>query len=90
MAERVRGLSGKTGEKWIPVLDKDRDEGSVDLLTRALPMHDRMAWMLRRRGGREGSGIEVSPACRADRFQSKGRWRSAIGSRPTRLRSRGR
>lgn len=47
LAERHEGLSAKMAKKWIPALDKEGDIGSVDLLTRALQMHDKMAWMLR-------------------------------------------
>ncbi|HEY3439156.1 MAG TPA: DNA starvation/stationary phase protection protein [Paludibaculum sp.] len=47
LAERHEGLSAKMGKKWIPALDKEGDVGSVDLLTRALQLHDKMAWMLR-------------------------------------------
>ena len=50
LAERHEGLSAKMGKKWIPALDKEGDVGSVDLLTRALQMHDKMAWMLRATG----------------------------------------
>lgn len=47
---RHEGLSGKMVKKWIPALDKEGDVGSVDLLTRASQMHDKMAWMLRATG----------------------------------------
>jgi len=50
LAERHEGLSGKMSKKWIPALDKEGDVGSVDLLTRALQLHDKMAWMLRATG----------------------------------------
>jgi starvation-inducible DNA-binding protein len=50
LAARHEGLSAKMLAKWIPALEKDGDVGSVDLLTRALQMHDKMAWMLRATG----------------------------------------
>jgi len=50
LAGRHEGLSARRGEKWIPALEKEGDAGSVDLLTRALQLHDKMAWMLRATG----------------------------------------
>ncbi len=50
LAEKHEELSARMGKKWIPALDKEGDVGSVDLLTRALQMHDKMAWMLRATG----------------------------------------
>ena len=50
LAEQHEGLSGKMVKKWIPALDKEGDVGSVDLLTRASQVHDKMAWMLRATG----------------------------------------
>jgi starvation-inducible DNA-binding protein len=50
LADRHEALSAKMLAKWIPALEKDGDVGSVDLLTRALQMHDKMAWMLRASG----------------------------------------
>ena len=47
LVDRHEGLSGTMLKKWIPALDKDGDVGSVDLLTKALQVHDKMAWMLR-------------------------------------------
>jgi len=47
LAAAHEGLSAKMKSDWIPKLDKAGDVGSVDLLTRALQEHDKMAWMLR-------------------------------------------
>ncbi len=47
LAERHEGLSAKMKSEWIPKLEKAGDPGSVDLLTRVLQEHDKMAWMLR-------------------------------------------
>lgn len=50
LAERHEGLSAKMGKTWTPALGKEGDVGIVDLLTSALQMHDKMAWMLRATG----------------------------------------
>ncbi len=47
LAEEHERLSAAMVKTWIPDLDKAGDPGSVDLLTRALQLHDKMAWMLR-------------------------------------------
>ncbi len=47
LAADHEALSAKMSSKWIPALEKAGDPGSVDLLTRALQEHDKMAWMLR-------------------------------------------
>lgn len=47
LAGRHESLSRRMREEWIPVFEAARDAGTVDLLTRALQEHDKMAWMLR-------------------------------------------
>lgn len=42
-----RALSRRMREEAIPEFEKAGDPGTVDLLTRAVQLHDKAAWMLR-------------------------------------------
>jgi starvation-inducible DNA-binding protein len=46
LAQAHRQLSRRLREEAIPEFDRAGDPGTVDLLTRALQLHDKAAWML--------------------------------------------
>lgn len=47
LAEAHEKLSRRMRQEWIPEYERGGDPGTVDLLTRAVQEHDKMAWMLR-------------------------------------------
>ncbi|MCS7042149.1 MAG: DNA starvation/stationary phase protection protein [Bryobacteraceae bacterium] len=47
LAEAHESLSRKLRQEAIPEFESSGDPGTVDLLTRAVQLHDKAAWMLR-------------------------------------------
>ncbi|MGC4053499.1 MAG: DNA starvation/stationary phase protection protein [Paludibaculum sp.] len=47
LADAHESLSAQMRTEWVPALSAAGDAGTADLLTRALQLHDKAAWMLR-------------------------------------------
>lgn len=47
LADAHESLSTQMRTEWVPALGEAGDPGTADLLTRALQLHDKAAWMLR-------------------------------------------